>query len=383
MLGGEFVERKHCVAIFRQALDRLVVLRSVFLGKDIDRHFGRSSVGRQIDLAQILLHAGLYRHCGFVQDIRGFVHPAPLMSRGGKDLVERLPEAERAVTDGDFRGDLQPSGFRLDEQFVPALRALAHADLEADFLLAFRRRADQHQHAFAVVFHASLQEDAVRPHVYVPARRQIALLPTLVLELPLRRQSGNHRRRKIRRILAQERRQRLLEVARRDASQVQNRQKCIQALRAPCPQRQDRRGEADPLAIAGHRAIANLYPGDLDGAAPRLDRPHWTMAVSHEAVAAIGKLQALHRGEKRLGFHLDSLRKQLPSSRSQNIRQWIVDLIGLTQWDNVAMLVHGVSLSLRFWQARHPPRYAAYLIPSSPSFPHSSRSPGRDENRRG
>ncbi|WP_284282591.1 hypothetical protein, partial [Bradyrhizobium liaoningense] len=57
-----------------------------------------------------------------------------------------------------------------------------------------------------------------------------------------------------------------------------------------------------------------------------------------------------------------------------NIRQWIVDLIGLTQWDNVAMLVHGVSLSLRFWQARHPPRYAAYLIPSSPSFPHSSPS---------
>jgi hypothetical protein len=33
-----------------------------------------------------------------------------------------------------------------------------------------------------VVFHASLQEDAVRPHVHVhvPARRQIALLPTLI-----------------------------------------------------------------------------------------------------------------------------------------------------------------------------------------------------------
>ncbi|MGC0395298.1 hypothetical protein [Bradyrhizobium sp. USDA 241] len=41
------------------------------------------------------------------------------------------------------------------------------------------------------------------------------------------------------------------------------------------------------------------------------------------------------------------------------------------------MLVHGVSLSLRFWQARHPPRYAAYLIPSSPSFPHSSYNQGR------
>ncbi|WP_249163931.1 hypothetical protein, partial [Bradyrhizobium liaoningense] len=38
---------------------------------------------------------------------------------------------------------------------------------------------------------------------------------------------------------------------------------------------------------------------------------------------------------------------------------------------------HGVSLSLRFWQARHPPRYAAYLIPSSPSFPHSSQIGGQ------
>ena len=270
------------------------------------------------------------------------------MPRGGEDLVERLPEAERTVTNGDFRGDLQPTAFRLDEQFAPALRALAHADLEADqFLLAFRRRADQHQHAFAVVFHASLQEDAVRPHVHVPARRQIPLLPALVLALPLRRQSGDHRRREIRRILAQERRQRLLEVARRDAPQVEHRQKCVQALRAPGPQRQDRRREANPLAIAGRRAIPNLHSGDLDSADPRLDRPHRAVTVPHQAVAAVRKLQALHRGEKRLGFHLDSLRKQLPRTRSQDIRQWIVNLVGLTQWHNVAILVHGVSLSSR------------------------------------
>src|SRR5665213_3883287 len=31
-----------------------------------------------------------------------------------------------------------------------------------------------------------------------------------------------------------------------------------------------------------------------------------------------------------------------------------------------------IALLERFWQARHPPRYAAYLIPSSPSFPLSS-----------
>src|SRR5665213_4201585 len=31
-----------------------------------------------------------------------------------------------------------------------------------------------------------------------------------------------------------------------------------------------------------------------------------------------------------------------------------------------------IALLVRFWQARHPPRYAAYLTPSSPRFPHSS-----------
>jgi hypothetical protein len=71
------------------------------------------------------------------------------------------------------------------------------------------------------------------------------------------------------------------------------------------------------------------------------------MAVPHQAVAAVRKLHALHRGQKCLGFHLDSLRKQLPRTRSQDIRQWIVDLVGLTQWDNVAILIHGVSLSSR------------------------------------
>src|SRR5665647_2721196 len=44
-----------------------------------------------------------------------------------------------------------------------------------------------------------------------------------------------------------------------------------------------------------------------------------------------------------------------------------------------------IALLERFWQARHPPRYAAYLTPSSPSFPHSSqveRVHGRGHPRR-
>ena len=50
---------------------------------DVDRfeagHFSRSSVRRQVDFAQVLFHVGLHRQGYRVQDICGFVHPAPLI----------------------------------------------------------------------------------------------------------------------------------------------------------------------------------------------------------------------------------------------------------------------------------------------------------------
>jgi hypothetical protein len=91
--------------------------------------------------------------------------------------------------------------------------------------------------------------------------------------------------------------------------------------------------------------------------------------VPHQAIAAVGKLQALHRGEKCLGFQLNSLRKHLPRTRSQDIRQWIVDLVGLTQGDNVAILFHGVSLSSRGSITQFP---AYSHFPSRPTH-HSGR----------
>src|ERR1039458_6084808 len=50
---------------------------------------------------------------------------------------------------------------------------------------------------------------------------------------------------------------------------------------------------------------------------------------------------------KRPGLHLDSPRKQLPGAGSKDICQGIVDLVRLTKPDNTAILIHGVSLSLR------------------------------------
>lgn len=127
--------------------------------------------------------------------------------------------------------------------------ALPHADLETDeLLLAFRHRVDQYQHAFAVIFHASLQEDAVGPHVDVPPRQQIALLPVLVLALPLGRQPGNRRWRQVRRVLAQQGRQGLPGNRRSRCRPVEHRQQRIQTSGPPRPQRQDCRAEPDPLA---------------------------------------------------------------------------------------------------------------------------------------
>ena len=72
-------------------------------------------------------------------------------------------------------------------------------------------------------------------------------------------------------------------------------------------------------------------------------------------VTTIGKLEILHLGKKRLGFHLDRLRKQFARAGSKHIRQGIIDFVGMTKANNVDSVIHGVSLSLRgFWQASSP-----------------------------
>src|ERR1019366_3350570 len=147
--------------------------------------------------------------------------------------------------------------------------------------------------------------------------------------------TGNHRRRQIRRVLAQQRRQGLPEVSGRDASQIKHRQKRIQALRSTCPQRQNRRGEPDPLAVADGPAIPNLHPGDLDSADPRLDHTFGTMTVANNTISPISKPEGLHRGKKHLGLQLDSLREQLSRARSQDIGQGIIDLVGVTKTYNI------------------------------------------------
>src|SRR5271168_4098867 len=56
-----------------------------------------------------------------------------------------------------------------------------------EFLLAFGCCADQHQHAFGIVFHPGLQVDPVRPNIHVLPCGEIPLLPSVIIPLPLRR----------------------------------------------------------------------------------------------------------------------------------------------------------------------------------------------------
>jgi hypothetical protein len=84
-----------------------------------------------------------------VQDVGGLMNPTALVPTALEDLIDRLPEAERAVADREVRRDLEPTLLAVDEEFALALRTLAHPGLEADeFLLALPGGSYQHQHAF-------------------------------------------------------------------------------------------------------------------------------------------------------------------------------------------------------------------------------------------
>src|SRR4249920_2118562 len=136
VLGREVEEGEQSFSIFRQAGNRLIVLGAVFVDEHVDRRLGCCAVRRAVDLTKVCLHVDLDREGDLVQHVGGLVNPAPLVPGARKDLLNRLPEAKRAVADCEVRRDLEPTLLDVDEKFTPALRALAYASLEADeFLL--------------------------------------------------------------------------------------------------------------------------------------------------------------------------------------------------------------------------------------------------------
>src|SRR5579863_8817069 len=135
VLGREVEEGEQSFPILRQANNRLVVLGAVFFGEHVDRRLGCRAGRRTVNLTKVCLHVDLDREGNLVQHVGGLVNPTALVPGARKDLLDRLPEAERAVADRDVRRDLEPPLLDVNEEFTPALRALADSSLEADKFL--------------------------------------------------------------------------------------------------------------------------------------------------------------------------------------------------------------------------------------------------------
>lgn len=138
-------------------------------------------------------------------------------------------------------------------------RTFPDADLEAHKLLsAFGRGAENNQNTLGLGLHPGLQIDAIGPDIDIPPGREIAALPGVKILLPLPGRARNHAWRQVRRIRAEERRERLLKVAGGNAAQIEHRQQGIEAPRAPCRSGQDIRGKSHLLVIGPGSTVTHL-----------------------------------------------------------------------------------------------------------------------------
>src|SRR6516162_2493201 len=224
VLGREVVKDQQRLAILNETFDRLLVFDAPGLDEGIEG-CERIPLGLgHPDLLQRALGLRLLTLRQLVQHIRGLVHPAALAEGLRPYFLDGLPEAERSVGNSKLRSHGKAAPFEIKKQLLPGLRALTHAIDQADeLLLALRRRPDDNQQALRRVLQPSLHVDAVHPKVDVAFGRQIAPAPTHMLLRPGLLEPGHRRSRQPAGVFAEERRERLLEVAGRDAFEVEDR----------------------------------------------------------------------------------------------------------------------------------------------------------------
>src|SRR5271156_4945447 len=256
------------------------------------------------------------------------------------------------------------------------MRALASPIGEADqFLAAFRRRTDQHEDALLLVFEARLEMDAIGPDIDIALRRQIAPLPWGVLVEPAILQAADGGCRQPGSILAEQRCQRLGEVAGRDTLQVKDRQQRLDRLRTAQVGWQDRRREPDAVGIGGVRlAVAHTRLADGD----RTDTGHHLalrqVTVADDALVTVRGLQIGMLAEKIRDLGLDRLGQQGTRPITQDFGELVVDVSWLNQLDDV-IFGHGISL-LR-WRSggvKHPHDMPPFRFPPSPTLGDSSKA---------
>ncbi len=210
-----------------------------------------------MDLTQIRLHRRLNRLRHLVEDVGRFVDPTPLVGRSGEDLIQGSPEAESAVADRDLGRDGGPRRFTStsnSRQLWALSRTRPGSRRAPSDPRASRRSARVCTRSAPPSASAGRRR---RPRRRLSGEPRGPALPAGILVCPGRGQPGDDGRREVRGVTPQQGCQRFLEVAGRDAAQVQHRQQRIQAAGAPRPLRQERRGEPNPVLRPARAAISD------------------------------------------------------------------------------------------------------------------------------
>ena len=243
---------------------------------------------------------------------------------------------------------------------------------------------DQHEDALLLVLEPRFEMDAVGPDIDIALGRKVALAPERVVVLPGVLQAADRRRRKPGRVLAQQRRQRVGQVAGRDALEIQDRQQRLDRLRSSRVGRQDRRREADAPGIVGRRRpVAHAWLAHAHRADAGHHRALGQVAVAHHAPMAVGGLEIGVLGKEPLDLGLHRLGEKGLRPASQDVGELVAESSWLNQLEN-GIVGHGISL-LR-WRSggvKHPHDMPPSRFAPSPTFGVSSRIAGQNSCRRG
>src|ERR1700677_617545 len=109
VLCWKVIEGKQDVPVFQKTGSGCGILCIVTLKEVIECFLGGLLSLGHPDLMQIILRSRLDAFRQLVQNVSCFVHPASLPSGLAEDLRQSLPEAERTVSDREFRSGFKSS----------------------------------------------------------------------------------------------------------------------------------------------------------------------------------------------------------------------------------------------------------------------------------
>jgi len=312
MRRGIAVEGEQLVPMGRQTGDRFGILLGERRHEALPRRLRLVARRGQGDVVEPLLRLALEAGGQLLQHVRGLVDPAELWLRLRELLRQRHPEAQRPVPRGHRGSVREAAAFHLPQEAAPTVRRFPEAVLDGDeFLRAVGAGADDDQQTLPVGVQPDVEVDAVDPPIDVPTRREIALAPGLVLPLPDLLEPHDGLRREAEDLRAQNRLERLVEIARRDALQIQDGQQLLDVRGAP-QVRGDQRAGKPRFVVLGEHPIVDPWRGDLQGTRAGHNAADRPVAIADDLPTALVIHQVLIPFEEQIHLDLDGALHQLP-----------------------------------------------------------------------